>query len=62
MNLHPFIEPELAEWIGKQKIFFVGSAPLSGDGHVNISPKGGEAFRVLGPLEAAYQNYTGVNL
>lgn len=59
MNLHPFIEPELAEWIGKQKIFFVGSAPLSGDGHVNISPKGGEAFRVLGPLEAAYQDYTG---
>jgi hypothetical protein len=59
MNVHPHIEPELAEWIGRQKIFFVGSAPLSADGHVNISPKGGEAFRVLGPLEVAYQDYTG---
>lgn len=59
MNVHPHIEPELAEWIGRQKIFFVGSAPLSGEGHVNISPKGGEAFRVLGPLEVAYQDYTG---
>ncbi len=59
MKLHSEIEPELADWIGHQKIFFVGSAPLSGDGHVNISPKGGEAFRVLGPLEVAYQDYTG---
>ena len=59
MNVHPHIEPELAEWIAKQKIFFVGSAPLSSEGHVNISPKGGEAFRVLGPLEVAYQDYTG---
>lgn len=59
MNVHPHIEPELAEWIGRQKIFFVGSAPLSADGHVNISPKGGEAFRILGPLEVAYQDYTG---
>jgi hypothetical protein len=59
MNVHPHIEPELAEWIGRQKIFFVGSAPLSATGHVNISPKGGEAFRILGPLEVAYQDYTG---
>jgi hypothetical protein len=59
MNVHPHIEPELAEWIAKQRIFFVGSAPLSASGHVNISPKGGEAFRILGPLEVAYQDYTG---
>jgi hypothetical protein len=59
MNVHPHIEPELAEWIARQKVFFVGSAPLAADGHVNISPKGGEAFRILGPLEVAYQDYTG---
>ena len=29
------------------------------NGHVNISPKGGDAFRILGPLEVAYQDYTG---
>jgi hypothetical protein len=59
MNIHPHIEPELAEWIARQKIFFVGSAPLSPTGRVNVSPKGGEAFRVLGPLEVVYQDYTG---
>src|SRR5690606_23556270 len=56
---HECIEPELANWIGKQRMFFVGTAPLSVDQHVNISPKGGEAFRILGPLEVAYQDYTG---
>src|SRR6516164_6722548 len=53
------ITPELADWVAKQSIFFVGTAPLSAAGHVNISPKGGDSFRVLGPLEVAYQDYTG---
>jgi hypothetical protein len=53
------IDPELADWIGRQRVFFVATAPLFSDGHVNLSPKGGDAFRVLGPLEVAYQDYTG---
>lgn len=53
------IDAELADWISDQHVFFVATAPLSADGHVNVSPKGGEAFRVLGPLEVAYQDYTG---
>jgi len=56
---HENISPELAAWIAGQRLFFVSTAPLSGAGHVNLSPKGGDAFRVLGPLEAAYQDYTG---
>jgi len=59
MNLHPNITPKLAAWIEKQRMFFVGTAPLANDGHINNSPKGGEAFRVLGPLEVAYLDYTG---
>lgn len=59
MNIHPNITPKLAAWIEKQKMFFVGSAPLAADGHINNSPKGGESFRILGPLEVAYQDYTG---
>jgi hypothetical protein len=59
MKLHDSIDAQLAAFIAEQKIFFVGTAPLSRDGHVNTSPKGGEAFRVLGPLEVAYQDYTG---
>jgi len=43
----------------QQRVFFVATAPLSADAYINISPKGGDAFRVLGPLEVAYQDYTG---
>jgi hypothetical protein len=53
------IDDDLKKWIEEQKIFFVGSAPLSQDGHVNISPKGGDSFRVLGESRVAYVDYTG---
>ncbi len=53
------ITPELREWIGAQKLFFVATAPLAADGHVNCSPKGGDTFRVLGPHEVAYADLTG---
>jgi hypothetical protein len=59
MHVHPEISEKLASWIRAQRMFFVGSAPLSAQGHVNISPKGGDAFRVLGPLDVAYEDYTG---
>lgn len=53
------IDPALAEWIAQQRIFFVATAPLSQSAHLNISPKGGDSFRVLGPMEVVYQDYTG---
>ena len=53
------IDSELAAWIARQRVFFVATAPLSAEGHINVSPKGGDAFRVLGPMEVAYQDYTG---
>ena len=53
------ITPELAEWISRQKIFFVATAPSSAGGHVNCSPKGGDSFKVLAPLSVAYADYTG---
>jgi hypothetical protein len=53
------IDTELAAWMRQQHVFFVATAPLAQDGHVNCSPKGGDCFRVLGPLEVAYQDYTG---
>jgi hypothetical protein len=37
----------------------VATAPLSPNGHINTSPKGGDAFRILGPREVMYQDYTG---
>jgi pyridoxamine 5'-phosphate oxidase-like protein len=54
------IDDKLSAWIAKQPMFFVGTAPLSGDGHVNISPKGlAGTFAVLGPLRVAYLDYFG---
>ena len=34
------IDEQQRDWIARQRLFFVGTAPLSGDGHVNVSPKG----------------------
>ncbi|MDQ2798874.1 MAG: pyridoxamine 5'-phosphate oxidase family protein, partial [Armatimonadota bacterium] len=53
------INDELAEWLHAQPVFFVATAPLSAEGHVNCSPKGGDCFRVLDPMQAAYLDYTG---
>ncbi len=54
------IDPALERWIGRQQLFFVGTAPLSGVGHVNVSPKGGRGlFRVTGPLGFAYVDLMG---
>ncbi len=50
----------LRDWIARQSLFFVGSAPLSAQGHVNISPKGPiGSLRVLGPCQVAYLDISG---
>jgi hypothetical protein len=54
------IDADLAEWIGKQHLFFVASAPNDPDGHINVSPKGArQTFRILGPTTVAYLDLTG---
>ncbi len=54
------IDHQLAGWIAAQSLFFVGSAPLDGDGHVNVSPKGPiDTLRVLGPHDVAYLDMVG---
>jgi len=52
------IEAATAEWLADQRVFFVATAPLAGEGHVNCSPKGGP-FRVLDPRTVAYPDRTG---
>jgi hypothetical protein len=47
------------EFIEKQKMFFVSSAPLSARGHINLSPKGIDSFRVLSPNCVAYMDIIG---
>ncbi len=54
------ISGKLATWIEAQSLFFVGTAPLAGDGHVNVSPKGDlRWFRIIGPRQVAYLDFVG---
>lgn len=48
------IDDRIQKWISRQHVFFVATAPLSGDGLVNCSPKGLDSFRVLGPRKIGY--------
>lgn len=50
----------LAEWIQNQHMFWVASAPLSGGGHINISPKGvADTFHVASPTQVWYEDLSG---
>jgi hypothetical protein len=53
------IDENIQKFIEDQHMFFVGSAPMTVDGHVNISPKGMDSFRVLGPNRVVYMDLTG---
>lgn len=46
-------------FIEKQKMFFTASAPLDPSGHVNLSPKGMDSFRILSDSKAAYMDING---
>jgi hypothetical protein len=53
------IDAALEEFIRAQQMFFVATAPLNADGHVNVSPKGRDTLRVLDPRTLAYLDYIG---
>jgi Pyridoxamine 5'-phosphate oxidase len=54
------IDERLSEWLEAQLVFFVASAPLAADGHVNLSPKGNRhELAVLSPHAVAYLEQTG---
>ncbi|MEH1819476.1 MAG: pyridoxamine 5'-phosphate oxidase family protein [Nostoc sp.] len=58
-KLFDCITNELQDFIAAQHLFFVGSAPLSPTGHVNLSPKGFNCFRILSPNRVGYLDLTG---
>ena len=55
-KFHDSIQPHHKEFIEKQHIFFVATAPLSGTGRINLSPKGLDCFRVLSETKVAYMD------
>ncbi|WP_045875280.1 pyridoxamine 5'-phosphate oxidase family protein [Pseudofrankia sp. DC12] len=54
------IDGRLREFVETQPVFFVATAPLSGDGRVNLSPKGGaDTFAVFDEHTVAYLDLGG---
>jgi hypothetical protein len=59
-KIYDAIDDRLEKWIAAQPMYFVGSAPLDADGHVNVSPKGPiDTLRVLGRTTVAYLDFIG---
>jgi Pyridoxamine 5'-phosphate oxidase len=60
VKLHESITPKLRAWIEAQHVFFVATAPLAADGHVNLSPRGTPGtFVVLDEHTVAWLDLTG---
>jgi len=60
MKVHPNIDSRLREFIVRQPMFFVATAPTGADGHVNVSPKGMTGtFAILDELRVAYLDFHG---
>jgi hypothetical protein len=53
------IDPALEAFIRAQHMFFVATGPLSANGHINLSPKGLDTLRILGPRTLSYLDYVG---
>ncbi|MBI1224231.1 MAG: pyridoxamine 5'-phosphate oxidase family protein [Bacteroidetes bacterium] len=53
------IQPHHREFIENQHMFFTTTAPLSEAGHINLSPKGIDGFRVLTDNQVGYMDFIG---
>ncbi len=53
------IDEAIEAWIDAQHMFFVATAPLSGDGLINCSPKGLDTLKVLDGRTLAYLDLIG---
>jgi hypothetical protein len=53
------LDDKLTTFIREQRLFFVATAPSGSEGHVNLSPKGHDSFRVIDPTTVAYLDLTG---
>jgi hypothetical protein len=58
-KVYEVLDERLGEFIRRQHVFFVATAPLAGEGRVNVSPKGLDTFTILGPRQVAYLDLVG---
>ena len=53
------LDDRLSDWIRAQPMYFNATAPLAADGHINLSPRGLDTFRILNTTQVAYLDLTG---
>jgi len=53
------LDDRLTDFIKAQKMFFVATAPLDNNGHVNVSPKGYDSFAIIDSTTVAYLDLGG---
>ena len=53
------IDERIRKWIDAQPVFFVATAPLDPQGHINCSPKDGYSIRVLDSKTLVYLDLIG---
>ncbi len=58
-KLYGEIDERLRAFIEAQHLFFVATAPSGASGHPNLSPKGLDTFRILGPRQVGYLDHVG---
>jgi hypothetical protein len=58
-KVHDIIDDRIRAFIEGQQMFFVATAPLDPSGHLNVSPKGLDTLRIVGPRTLAYLDYVG---
>jgi len=58
-NIYDKLDEQLMTFINAQNMFFVATAPLSSGGHVNVSPKGYDCFKIINPTTVAYLDLGG---
>src|SRR5688572_25697428 len=58
-KFYDHINERQQDFIRQQHVFFVASAPLDREGHVNLSPKGLDSFRIFSANKVGYMDITG---
>ena len=58
-KVYEALDEQLTAFIHRQKLFFVATAPLAPDGHVNLSPKGYDSLAILDARTVAYVDLGG---
>jgi len=58
-NTYEKLDDRLIDFIRRQKLFFVATAPLAAEGSINVSPKGYDSLAVIDASTVAYLDLGG---